>query len=446
MKMPAINQGSKVIPAPPVTDGSASQFWRCKKCAKVNFRSATLCSGCDQPQPHDDVNSSSAMLSPASAGYLRSSAAVAVNAKVANLQEMLEDQKKRYESDIITLRKQLDHALQAHNSLLTSQRQYMAQTGSSSGTRSSPVNTVVSHQETGYQNQIALLQEQLEAARKERDSSAAELASVKAQHQDLVGKCEVAATEYAAVMKQLEESEEARNLLLEKLQKPSIEPPVGGAAGIQAKSTAVMNLEREITELQNENENLRKKIHDLEDMRANSSTGPGLTSQHASGETLKGHQYSAGTYGQVSASESGTYAANAEQVVENLRSVIQSKLGAHLDVSIDQALHDAATVVLALKKENESLKVSNKGLTTQLDECEAELNTLETQEKEKLLEWERERDSLKRKIAQVEKEVQEADGRERDACLTMNAMDQILSDALFALRKVDEEKAGNDDS
>src|SRR3989338_2574709 len=84
-----------IIPAtPPVTDGSVTNFWRCKKCAKVNFRSASLCSQCDNPQPTDEFGNTSVsspatgnVLSPASVGYLRSSAAVAVNAKVSNLQD-----------------------------------------------------------------------------------------------------------------------------------------------------------------------------------------------------------------------------------------------------------------------------------------------------------------------------------------------------------------------
>ena len=440
----------KTVPSPPnITDGNATNFWRCKHCGKVNFRSASLCVGCNHPQPSyleegdngiTTTNNSrlgtannNNMLSPASVGYLRSSAAVAVNAKVASLQEMLEDQKRKYEGDIVTLRKQLDHALQAHNSLLASQRQYMA-THHAPGTarpNSNSNNASNSALETGYQQQITLLQEQLDTARKERDMATNELSTIKIQQQELIGKCEVAATEYAAVMKQLEESEDARNSLLDKLQKKetnAIEPPVNNGANIPAQSSAILNLEREINELKSENENLRSRVTELSNALDNNSTvSPGL-SHRASADTLKGNQSQADIGGSSPGSD--------DMVIEALRSAINSKS----ESSIEQALNDANQSIVGLKKEVSYLKMSNEGMKKQLDEYETELTELEDREKEKTVEWERERDSLKKKIAQVEKEVQEADGRERDSCLTMNAMDAILSDALFSLKKVDEEK------
>lgn len=423
---------------PPAQDGSHGNFWRCGRCAKVNFRNATLCSGCDTPSGGAD--GSDIAMSPASVGYLRSSAAVAVNAKVAGLQEMLEEQRKKFERDVVTLRKQLDTALSAHNSLLASQRQYMTGSRGAGGSGSgagggggASAGADVAALESGYQQQIALLQQQQQAVTKERDDAAAQVSALKRQLDTLVSRCDAAATEYASAMRQLEESEQARNALLAKLEKkaaePQVAPPVPGTVG--ANSSAVLNLEKQVAELNAANVALRSEIAELHarlEHQASIAPMPSASvtaSMHGSGN--------------MSSSARSATSSSASASVDALRSAICAKLSvsalATAAPAVDAGLRTVADEMTALLREMEAVKASRDSLQRRWEENVAELEQLEEQAKERSVEWERERDSLKKKLAQVEKDVQEADARERDACLTMNAMDAILSDSLWALKQ-----------
>ncbi len=424
---------------PPAQDGSHGNFWRCGRCAKVNFRNATLCSGCDTPSGGAD--GSDIAMSPASVGYLRSSAAVAVNAKVAGLQEMLEEQRKKFERDVVTLRKQLDTALNAHNSLLASQRQYMTSSrgaggaGAGAGGGGASAGADVAALESGYQQQIALLQQQQQAVTKERDDAAAQVSALKRQLDTLVSRCDAAATEYAGAMRQLEESEQARNALLAKLEKkaaePQVAPPVPGTVG--ANSSAVLNLEKQVADLTAANAALRAEIADLHarlEHQASMAPVPSASvtaSMHGSGNNMS------------SSVRSATATSAASASVDALRSAICTKLSvsalATAAPAVDAGLRTVADEITALLRETEAVKASRDSLQRRWEENVAELEQLEEQAKERSVEWERERDSLKKKLAQVEKDVQEADTRERDACLTMNAMDAILSDSLWALKQ-----------
>lgn len=434
-----------VIPIPPSSVEPGSNFWRCKKCAKVNFRTATLCSGCDTPSSggsHDHHDAG--VMSPASIGYLRSSAAVAVNAKVSSLQEMLEEQRKKYERDLVTLRKQLDTALNAHNSLLSSQRQYSVNKASTltaattAATGGDPKAAAdVAALESGYQQQIAMLQQQQHAASKERDESNQEVIELKRKLEGLVSRVEGAATVYAGAMDQLAESEKARNALLEKINnnsKSGVAPPVPGTVG--ASSSAIKNLEEKVNDLSCENASLKAQLQTLLLHQQQSPMTPTLSKA----DTVNPEQAAllqrgpgSGAF-QLTPSSSSPSFASADALIQKLRATVSAKVpsrSAEIDAAIDQLAEWAAQQV----RETGTLREVKESLQKQREADIRELEGLEDELKEKNLEAERERDVLKKKLAAVEREVQEADSRERDACLTMNAMDAILSDSLWALRQ-----------
>jgi chromosome segregation ATPase len=399
----------------------------------MSVRTAAQHSAVDSSTRRSEVAGESAdALSPASATYLRSAAAVAVNAKVASLHELLTDQKKRYENDVITLRKQLEHALQAHNSLLATHRQQLSggTAAASETSRAVSANGDASATSTAalvasFQKQIAVLQEQQRGAREQREDADRELSQLRSRCAELAARCEVRDQQVADAEAKIEQLEE-------RLRKPAVEPPAATTAGIAAQSTAVARLERELAESQHAAAALRARVDELTAMLE--SATPDLP-HRASAETLKGPALShvLTDAGAASVNSDGA-AADGRTAAAVVRAALAAAGGANAAEAEAALARLEAELAVALR-EADQLRASNASLKKHVDESEATIDQLETAEKEKAVEWEREREALKRKLAQVEREVQDADCRERDACLTMNAMDSILSDALFALQQ-----------
>jgi hypothetical protein len=245
-----------------------------------------------------------------------------------------------------------------------------------------------------------------------------------------------------------------------------VQPPIAGV--VAASSSAVLNLEKRVAELTAANDALKHQVEQLQKssppmsrMGTGALDGSGSSSSHhhhhhhhGSDASLK-NQQTVGYVGSASLPGSNnslfgqtrtpdSASAGLQRALDDLRVAACSSLGvsatgtgnelAQRSPGVDSQLRRVADEGTALARELEALRQSKASLQRRWEEAERDIEALEADAKEKAVEWERERDSLKRRLGAVEKDVQEADSRERDACLTMNSMDAMLSEALWALK------------